>query len=110
MESCSDGQQKATTKNRLKRRYKEKAEPIRAPPPRYDRRTFFQLSALHVAYGVVLNEMFELRYLVATQLPKLHTASPHGYGTERVLVGLEIRNGLKWQAFQIEVTINDEYV
>ncbi len=65
---------------------------------------------LRLAYGVVLDEMFELKHLVGRQLFKLHTRSSHSYRTERDSVTMEIRNGSKRHPLQIESPISQEYV
>jgi len=58
---------------------------------------------------VVLDEIFQLRYLVVRQLPKLHTTSPHCDRTERDPVGFEIRNGFKGYLAQMKAIIGQKY-
>jgi hypothetical protein len=65
---------------------------------------------LHLTGGVVVNKMFELRHLVVRQLLKLHTASPHRYGSKRDLIGPEICNGFKEYVIQVKIAFSQEYL
>lgn len=66
-------------------------------------------SDFSIIHGVVMNEMFELRHLVVRQLCKLHTAAPHCDGSERDVVGSEIRNSFKKDVIQIKIAFSQEY-
>ncbi len=62
-----------------------------------------------IAYRVVPDEIFQLRYLVVRQLPKLHTSSPHCDGTQRDFVGFDIRNGFKGYLAQMKTIVGQKY-
>jgi hypothetical protein len=87
-----------------------KAEPFLTLPPLFDHRMSSQLKNLRLPYGVVLDEMLQLRNLMMRQAPKLKAASPHGDGTKRDLVGSEISNGSREYVIQMKVAFFQEYV
>jgi hypothetical protein len=61
-----------------------------------ERSSYIEVSVcgyLHPFQGVVLDEMVQVSPLAGVEFPESDPASPQGYGTERVLVSLEIPDG-----------------
>jgi hypothetical protein len=70
----------------------------------------FYLLGFLPTVGMVLDEVFEVSFLVRRQASKLHSHLSCSYRTERDFVNVEIRNDCKWHPLQPESLISQEYV